>query len=101
MMGWTGDSLDRAMAQCNDANGGACNAVTTRSTQDMNDCAIPPLVNEPIDQWLTKLVSCAFDKGLTWLTGITLARLQRSSGRARSRHARHWLRCNHRDTALW
>jgi hypothetical protein len=58
MMGWTGDSLDRAMAQCNDANGGACNAITTRSTQDMNDCAIPPLVNEPIDQWLTKLPGC-------------------------------------------
>ncbi|KAH7103793.1 hypothetical protein BKA62DRAFT_27292 [Auriculariales sp. MPI-PUGE-AT-0066] len=57
MMGWQGDSLDRAMSQCNNQDG-SCSALTTRNIQDMNDCAMPPQVDEPIDQWMTALPGC-------------------------------------------
>lgn len=51
MMGWPEDVLKQAMAQCNDQGGqvSSCPVVTSRSEQDMNDCAQPNRVAEQID----------------------------------------------------
>lgn len=49
MMGWPEATLQAAMNQCTDSGGGACSVLTTRSEQDLNDCAIPARVDEPIN----------------------------------------------------
>lgn len=49
MMGWPQDTLQRAMDTCTDAGGGNCGVLTTRSEQELNDCALPARVDEPIN----------------------------------------------------
>ncbi len=51
MMGWPEDTLRQAMAQCTDYGGqiSSCPVLHTRSEQDMNDCAVPPRVDEVVD----------------------------------------------------
>ncbi|KAG8909803.1 hypothetical protein FRC00_009410, partial [Tulasnella sp. 408] len=60
MMGWPEDVLKRAMSQCTDQGGqvSSCSAVTSRTEQEMNDCAQPNRVDEKIDGWLTQLPGC-------------------------------------------
>uniref|UniRef100_A0A0W0G5L6 Carbohydrate-binding module family 1 protein n=1 Tax=Moniliophthora roreri TaxID=221103 RepID=A0A0W0G5L6_MONRR len=60
MMGWPADTLKAAMAQCNDASGqiSACPVLTSRSEQEMNDCAVPNRVEEDLGGWLTELPGC-------------------------------------------
>ncbi|TRM65774.1 hypothetical protein BD626DRAFT_485779 [Schizophyllum amplum] len=60
MMGWPEDVLKQAMAQCTDASGqiSSCPVLTSRSEQDMNDCAVPPRVEEVFDGWLEELPGC-------------------------------------------
>ncbi|KAI0682529.1 hypothetical protein C8T65DRAFT_624476 [Cerioporus squamosus] len=60
MMGWPEDTLKQAMAQCTDYGGqiSSCPVLHTRSEQDMNDCAVPPRVDEVVDGWLTELPGC-------------------------------------------
>ncbi|KIO27670.1 carbohydrate-binding module family 1 protein, partial [Tulasnella calospora MUT 4182] len=60
MMGWPEDVLKRAMAQCTDQGGqvSSCPVVTSRSEQEMNDCAQPNRVDEEIDGWLPSLPGC-------------------------------------------
>ncbi len=78
-MGWPEATLKSAMAQCNEQSGqlSACSVLTARSEQDMNDCAIPNRVAEPLDQckshYIIKLMSrlliCSNPIGLTVLPG--------------------------------
>ena len=51
MMGWPEDVLKQAMAQCTDYGGqiSSCSVLHARSDQDMNDCSIPPRVDEVFD----------------------------------------------------
>jgi hypothetical protein len=51
MMGWPEDVLQKAMSTCNSSGGAvsACRALTERTEQDMNDCAIPNRVEEDLD----------------------------------------------------
>ncbi|KAL0577271.1 hypothetical protein V5O48_004728, partial [Marasmius crinis-equi] len=60
MMGWPAQTLKNAMAQCNDQGGqvSACPVLTTRSEQEMNDCAVPNRVEEDLGGWLTQLPGC-------------------------------------------
>ena len=50
-MGWPEDTLAQAMAQCMDYSGQlfCCPVLHARSEQDMNDCAVPPQVDEVVD----------------------------------------------------
>ncbi|KAF9270754.1 hypothetical protein L218DRAFT_849364 [Marasmius fiardii PR-910] len=60
MMGWPADTLKAAMSQCNDASGqvSACPVISSRSEQEMNDCAVPNRVEEDLGGWLTELPGC-------------------------------------------
>lgn len=51
MMGWPENTLRTAMANCNDQGGqiSSCQALTSRSEQEMNDCAVPNRVEEDLD----------------------------------------------------
>lgn len=53
MMGWPADTLKAAMAQCNDQGGqvSACGVLSSRSEQEMNDCAVPNRVDEDLGDW--------------------------------------------------
>ncbi|KAG8780565.1 hypothetical protein FRC16_003098 [Serendipita sp. 398] len=60
MMGWPEATLDQAMKQCTDQGGqvSSCSVISTRSEQDMNDCAIPNRIDEDLDGWITTLPGC-------------------------------------------
>ncbi|KAI0774625.1 hypothetical protein BD413DRAFT_611651 [Trametes elegans] len=60
MMGWPEDVLQQAMDQCTDYGGqvSSCPVLHTRSEQDMNDCAVPPRVDETFDGYLKDLPGC-------------------------------------------
>ncbi|KAL1732013.1 hypothetical protein EV714DRAFT_248189 [Schizophyllum commune] len=60
MMGWPEDVLAQAMSQCTDASGqvSSCGVLHTRSEEEMNDCAVPPRVEEVFDGWLEELPGC-------------------------------------------
>ncbi|EJD53392.1 hypothetical protein AURDEDRAFT_54220 [Auricularia subglabra TFB-10046 SS5] len=60
MMGWPESTLQQAMDRCTDAGGliSSCPVLTSRSEQEMNDCAIPARIDEPVNGWLTKLPGC-------------------------------------------
>ena len=51
MMGWPEDVLAQAMSKCTDASGqvSSCGVLHTRSEEEMNDCAVPPRVEEVFD----------------------------------------------------
>lgn len=60
MMGWPEDTLKKAMSQCTDQGGqiSSCSVLTSRSEQELNDCAIPNRVDEDLDGWITALPGC-------------------------------------------
>ncbi|KAL0950420.1 hypothetical protein HGRIS_010373 [Hohenbuehelia grisea] len=57
VFGWKGDSLQRAMDQCNDF-GGACPTLQTQSIDAINRCTQPSRVQEAYDGWLPSLPGC-------------------------------------------
>ncbi len=107
MMGWPEDVLQKAMTQCTDSSGqvSSCSILHSRSEQEMNDCALPPRVDEHFDgcMLLPYIPFRPFSTSLIRLSNCFRARqtpwLQHRTTRPRSRYARHWLRCSHRDPA--
>ena len=95
-MGWPEATLKAAMANCNDQGGqvSACSALTSRSEQEMNDCAVPNRVAESLDGCRFMLLTYAAeeltlaiirDYGLAWMQPYpTRSRERYSSVRLRS-----------------
>ncbi|KAF9058009.1 hypothetical protein BJ165DRAFT_1379962 [Panaeolus papilionaceus] len=57
VFGWQGDSLQRAMEQCNDY-GGACPILKTQSEAQFNRCTKKSKIQEEYEGWLPGLPGC-------------------------------------------